>query len=228
MTGFLTVLAIFLVSHVLPAVPPWRRALVARVGEPAFIAAYSLMSAGLFAWLIVTARQAPYLPLWPPAPLAYAFAVIMLPLALMLLLAGILAPNPLSISFVPGDPAKLPGIIAITRHPILWGLGLWGLAHVPANGDMVALIMFGGLGGFALLGMAMVERRKRRALGAARWQQLASGTSIVPLAALLAGRARFSADPRTMAGLLAGAVIAIFLLAGGHLWLFARDPLAFF
>src|SRR5690606_39230107 len=133
------------------------------------------------------------------------------------------APNPLSISFASGEfVAERPGAVAISRHPLLWGLGLWGLAHVPANGDIAALIFFGGLGLFAFVGMVFVERRKRRSLGPGRWAELARGTSVVPFAAILAGRARWPRDRRTLAGAAAGFLLAVFLLAGGHLWLFGR------
>jgi uncharacterized membrane protein len=91
---------------------------------------------------------------------------------------------------------------------------------------VVGLVLFGGLGGFALLGLAMVERRRRRVLGE-RWATLAAGTSFLPFAALLAGRARWPRDGATLAGITAGLALAAGLLAGLHFWLFDRDPLAF-
>jgi uncharacterized membrane protein len=229
MVRFLVVLAVFLIAHVIPAMPATRRRLQARLGEAGFIAAYSALSLGLFAWLIREALLAPYVPLWFAGNWGFWAALLLVPLALALLGAGALAPNPLSIAFVTREyEPRVPGPVAVTRHPILWGLGLWGLAHLPANGHLVGLVLFGSLGAFAFLGLAIVEGRRRAALGPDRWAELAAGTSVVPFAALLAGRARWPRDPRTLLGALAGLVAAaLLLLAGGHLRLFQRDPLAF-
>ncbi len=227
MGRFLAVLAVFLVAHVLPVLPAIRRPLQARLRPGGFLAAYSALSLLLFAWLISAALAAPYIPLWFAGPWAHGFAVLLAPVALVLLGASALAPNPLSIAFVnrPFDPV-VPGAVAITRHPILWGLGLWGLAHVPANGHLVGLTMFGSLGVFAFIGMAVTEGRRRKLLGEDAWLSLAAPTSVVPFAALLLGRARWPGDRMTMTGAALGLLLAGLLLAFGHAWLFGRDPLA--
>ncbi len=228
MARFLAVLAVFLAAHVIPAMPATRRRLQAQLGEGGFIAAYSLLSLGLFAWLIREVLLAPYVPLWFLGPTGYWVALVLMPLALLLLGTGALAPNPLSIAFVTGafDPER-PGAVALTRHPILWGLALWGLAHLPANGHLAGLALFGTLGVFALIGLLVVEGRRRATLGEDRWTRLAARTSFLPFVALLAGRAPWPRDRRTLLGGAAGLGVAILLLAGAHLWLFQRDPLAF-
>jgi uncharacterized membrane protein len=223
---FLGVLAVFLIAHVIPALPAIRRALQARLGGGGFLAAYSVLSLLLFAWLISEALAAPYIPLWFAGPWGHWLAVVFVPLALVLLGASALAPNPLSIAFVnrPFDPAA-PGAVAITRHPILWGLGLWGLAHLPANGDLVGLLLFGSLGAFAFVGMTVTEGRRRKILGEATWLSLAASTSLLPFVALLTGRARWPGDRVTLTGAAVGLLLAVLLLMFGHVWLFGRDPL---
>jgi uncharacterized membrane protein len=229
MSRFLGVFAIFLLSHLIAATPAIRRRLVALLGEVLFTICYSAMSLTLFTWLIKSAQQAPYVELWSPQVWTYAITVGLMPVAALLFGAGLLQPNPFSIAFVatPFDPAR-PGAVAITRHPLLWGLGLWGLAHVPANGDLAAVIMFGGLGSFGLIGMWAVETRKRKTLGEAQWQQLAAPTSVLPFAALLGGRARWPTDRGTLIGGAIGLAVALWLVLGGHFWLFRRNPLAMF
>jgi uncharacterized membrane protein len=229
MNHFQLALAVFIGSHVVIALPPVRRGLIARLSEGGFLALYSTMSVSLFTWLIVAAMGAPTTPLWAPAPWAYWVPVILMPLTAILLGASLLSPNPLSISLVAGkfDPTR-PGAVAITRHPILWGLALWGITHVPPNGDTVMATLFGALGFFGLLGMAIVERKKRRVLGEERWRELAAPTSYLPFVALLTGRARWPRDARTLLGAAVGAIAAAFLLLGGHVLLFNRDPLALF
>jgi len=228
MARFLGVLAVFLIAHVIPTLPAVRRWFQARLGEGGFIGAYSLLSLLLFAWLIREALLAPYIPLWFAGPWSFWFAIVLVPLALFLLGSGALAPNPLSIAFVtrPYDPAA-PGAVAFTRHPILWGLGLWGLAHVPVNGHLVGLILFGCLGVFALIGLSVVESRRRAILGEVEWRALAGATSLLPFIAILRGRARWPTDPVSLIGEAVGLLLVVVLLAGGHLWLFGRDPLGF-
>jgi uncharacterized membrane protein len=228
MYRFVGVLAVFLLAHVIPALPASRRALQARLGDAGFIGAYSLLSLLLFAWLIREVLLAPYIPIWFAGPWSFWFAIVLAPLALFLLGTGALAPNPLSIAFVtrPFNPGA-PGAVAITRHPILWGLGLWGFAHLPANGHLAGLILFGSLGVFALIGIGVVEGRRQEVLGLARWEELAGATSYLPFVAILRGRARWPLDRISLIGGALGLLLAVLLLAGGHLWLFGRDPLGF-
>jgi uncharacterized membrane protein len=72
-----------------------------------------------------------------------------------------------------------------------------------------------------------VERRRRAVLGEAEWQALAGATSLLPFVAILRGRARWPTDPVSLIGGVVGLLGVLVLLAGGHLWLFGRDPLGF-
>jgi uncharacterized membrane protein len=45
------------------------------------------------------------------------------------------------------------------RHPQLTGLVLWSIGHLFANGDHRSLVLFIGLGVWAILEMAMINRR---------------------------------------------------------------------
>ncbi len=229
MGRFLAVFAIFLLAHAVPAMPAIRQSLRARLGSVGYLLAYSALSLLLFTWLISEVLRAPYVPLWFIGPAGHAVALVVLPFAFALLGASALAPNDLSVNLVgqPFDPVR-PGPVAISRHPILWGLGLWGLGHVPANGHAVGLILFGGLGAFALIGMLVLDRRKRAVLGTPRWQALAAPTSFLPFGALLAGRTRLALDRTALIGAAAGLAGAVVLLSGLHRWLFGKDPLAYF
>lgn len=226
MTEFLLALAAFLAAHVVPARPQLRAALVDRLGERTYLVVYSVVSLGLLVWLVSAGWRAPYVEVWPPAGWAAWVAVLAMPLALALIGAGVACRNPLSVGFVRSH-GEMDGVVRVTRHPLLWGFALWAFAHLPANGDVVAILLFGGLGTFALAGMAVLDRRRRRSLGEARWQALAAGTSALPFAALLAGRTDGPVlDGRTLAGAAAGLAVYAALLSGGHAALFGVDPLA--
>jgi uncharacterized membrane protein len=72
---------------------------------------------------------------------------------------------------------------------VLWGIGLWALSHMIANGDIAALIFFGTFAFLALYGTTHIEakRRTREPEGFARFEEV---TSSVPLVALLSTRKR--------------------------------------
>ncbi|MBC7944885.1 MAG: NnrU family protein [Burkholderiales bacterium] len=45
------------------------------------------------------------------------------------------------------------------RHPQLTGVFLWAVAHLIANGDSRSLVLFGGLGVWAIIEMLVINRR---------------------------------------------------------------------
>lgn len=222
MAEFLAAFAIFLLAHSLPSIRPLRSGLIARLGRRTYLIGYSGLSLALLAWLVAAALTAPYVGLWTPPLWAYHQALLTAPLGLVLVVAGLVRPNPLSIGFAGrGFDPERPGLVGVTRHPVLWGFALWAAAHLPPNGDLVSVVLFGALGLFALAGFAIVDRRMRRSLGEAQWQRLTAKAPLVPFAA---GWPRFTG--RDGLGLLLGLVLAALLLAGLHAWLFSVDPLA--
>ncbi len=44
------------------------------------------------------------------------------------------------------------------RHPMLWGTVIWAGAHLLVNGDVASLVLFGGIGAWALVSMAIINR----------------------------------------------------------------------
>lgn len=44
------------------------------------------------------------------------------------------------------------------RHPMLWGVVVWGVAHLLVNGDLPSVILFGGMILWALLQMVLINR----------------------------------------------------------------------
>lgn len=217
-------MAAFVAAHAIPAAPRIRVRLVGLLGRGPYLAAYSLLSLMLMAWLVVALRRADAVELWAAAPWQWHVALLTMPIALFLLVAGLFAPNPLSLALHPGTE---PGpIVAITRHPTLCGFLLWALAHIPPNGDGASVVVFGTMAVFAALGMPLLDAKARRHMGRARWEALARTTSVVPFAALLGGRV-----PRgRLTGLIlpaaaAGGLYAWFLVQG-HALLIGPDPLA--
>ena len=166
--------AVFLLTHAIPVRPPARPLLVARLGAAGFGLAYSLLSVAVLAWLIGAAARARHVDLWPRAEWQNHVTLLAMAVACLILALAVGRPNPFSLGGARNDrfdPAR-PGIVGLIRHPVLAALMLWSLGHVAPNGDLAHVLMFGGFAGFALLGMAMIDRRKRREMGADVWRGL--------------------------------------------------------
>jgi len=225
MSRYAVAYLLFLAAHALPAISGLRERIIAAVGRRTYLLGYSALSLALLVFLIAAARAAPSWSLWPGSPALAWVPILAMPFACILLAGGVLAPNPFSISFrTRGFDPRRPGIVAVTRHPILWSFLLWSAAHVIANGDVVAVSLFGGLALYSFAGMWLVERRTRARLGA-DWPALAAPTSRWPFGAQLAGRAVWP-DLRDLAvSVVLGLLLYAALLFGGHDWLFGIAPL---
>ncbi|MDF2141474.1 NnrU family protein [Paenirhodobacter sp. CAU 1674] len=44
------------------------------------------------------------------------------------------------------------------RHPMLWGMVIWAVAHLLVNGDLASVLLFGGLGVWAVTEMVLINR----------------------------------------------------------------------
>src|SRR5436853_904784 len=199
-------------SHIVLSSTWLRGALRDQLGERGFLAVYSLVAVVALAWLLVAYSHAPTIPMWPRERWTALIPVVVMPLATILLIAGYTTPNPTTVgmerSASADDPA--PGILRVTRHPVMWAIGLWAISHLIANGDAASLLFFGALGALALGGTVLIDRKKQLALGS-NWPRLAELTSNVPFAALLTGRTRLRWRDvsllRIAAGLLLYAVL---------------------
>jgi uncharacterized membrane protein len=184
--------ALFFLSHIIPVRPTIREWLIRHIGKAFYLAAYSVLSIILFVWLIVAVGRAPYLALWPFAPWQLWIPNVAMLFVCLLLAFGMAVPNPLSIASrndATFDPDH-PGIVGVTRHPVLWAAALWAIAHIVPNGDLAHVLLFGLFSAFSIVGMLAIDARKQRMLGAAKWHHLSHHTSLVPLAALVGGRWR--------------------------------------
>jgi uncharacterized membrane protein len=212
--------AAFLVTHFVPSTPA-RTALVARIGERAYLGLYVLVAFLTLGWMIFAYNRAPLEPLWPGLRLLPA---LVMPFSFILLAAGILTRNPTAVGqqkvLQAEEPAR--GMLRVTRHPIQWGILLWAAAHVLARGDLKSAIFFGGFGLLSALGTVLMDRRKARNFGE-DWSRFARATSNVPFLAIAQGRNRFDAAEIGVRGPLVGlALYAAFLVLHG--WLFGAAP----
>ena len=193
---YILALAVFMASHRIPATPGLKARIEAVLGRRGYIVAFSLISTGLLFWVIFAAGRAPYVGLWDQEIWQRWLVNLVMPVVLALTVFGVAAPNPFAFEGrATGFDPQRPGIAGLTRQPLLWAMALWAGAHLLANGDLAHVILFGLFLVFALLGMGIVERRRRAAMEAQDWARLTAHTGLVPFAALIAGRWRPAALP---------------------------------
>lgn len=215
--------AAFVVSHLGTASAPLRGRLVARLGEKGFQVLYGLVALVALGAMIAAYSQASHhIYLWPPGPGVRHLPLLVMPLALILIVGGVLSPNPSAVGMAGAlDRRNRPGHTARDSPPCHVGVGLWAAIHIVANGDLASLWFFGGLLATALGGAWHLDRRMAASEGE-RWQRFAAVTSFVPFAALLGGRQRWVAAEFLQPALWGLGLFALLLLL--HPYLFGVRP----
>ena len=213
---------LFVGSHFLLSSEPLRRPLIKGLGAQGFVTVYSMAATATLLWMSLAYKSAPVLTVWTPPPELRWVPLILLVPASILVVAAFTTRSPTTLMSGGDDSASslqdpAPGILRITRHPFLWGVALWAASHLLVNGDLASITVFGGLLVLCLGGMRHIDMKREASMGAA-WGPIKLTTSVVPFAALLAGRTRMD-----WAGIgwwrpLAGIALYVVLLYG-HPWL---------
>src|SRR5476651_909909 len=140
-------LVVFLGVHTLTTLRGPRAVLIGGLGEGGYKGLYSAVSAVglvLIVWGFSRYRAHDYLQLWtPPSALK--------PLAILLMWFAFVA---LAATYSPAGKIK-----AALRHPMLVSVKAWALAHLLANGDLGALLLFGAFLAWAVYDRIAVKRR---------------------------------------------------------------------
>ena len=174
----------FLLSH------PLRAPLVRAMGEGAFRLVYSLVAIvtfGLMIYFYDVIGDEPQL--WPVGD-AYHLAGTLLMWLGSILFVGSFVGN----AALPGArrPSGGPsGVLAITRHPMMWSFALWAAVHLMVVATPKALVFDTTIIVMALAGSVMQDRKKRRLLGR-NWHDWSAQTAFVPFTRGLASPGLFA------------------------------------
>lgn len=184
MEPLLAATAVFLATHFVSSTP-LRAAAVRAIGEWPWRGIYSVIAFAALYWMIVAYAAAPREPLW--AGLRHLPAAVM-PFVFILIACGYWR-NPTAVGagelLAGAEPAR--GVIRVTRHPLMWAIILWSLAHVAARGDLKSMVFFGGFFVLAALGTITIDVKKQ---SHPDWARFAAVTSNVPFVAIAQGRNR--------------------------------------
>jgi uncharacterized membrane protein len=188
---------------------------IAALGHGGYTVAFSIATVVGLAWLVMAYNRAPYVATWGMLEWWKPFAIILMLPASLLVVIGLTTPNPTAVAQENRLAQPPQGIVRVTRHPFLTGVGLWALVHLIGNGDVASLVFFAVWAVVAFAGTVSIDRKRRRLLGAAAWEPFAAQTSIVPFAAIAAGRNRFRPG-EIGAWRWAAAVVVYVLMLVGH------------
>lgn len=179
-------MTLWIVVHMFPAYAPGRReTLVERLGENPYKGVFSLLS--LFALVMIVfgwKRAVPTAVYVPPLQPGIVPSI--------LVLAGLI------LFFASQMSGHLKRVL---RHPQMLGTILWAAAHLLTNGDSRSVLLFGGFGAWAVLEIALCNRRDGPRA------ELPAATVKGDVIAVIVGGGAFA------------------LLGHFHLWLFGVSPL---
>jgi len=99
----------FVGGHFLLSSRPLRPALNERLGERGFRILYSAAMTLALIWMVAAYRAAPVIPVWEPAPVLAWVPLLVMPVASILLVAGLTSPNPTLVGgerFLDGAPGS--------------------------------------------------------------------------------------------------------------------------
>src|SRR5262245_12695117 len=205
-----------------------RAALVERLGERGFLALFSAVAA--IGWTALVRYYAVHrfegaagLALGAAAAtrlVLMTIVVVGLVLAMTALASYLGSPYALN----NGDgPHVARGIERITRHPFFAGVGMAAAAHVLLAPHLAGAVLSAGLAVLAL-GGARHQDRKLLARRGRPFAEFLATTSLVPFAAIVAGRQRLV--PRELPWtVMAMALVLVAVLRRGHAGIFAHGGL---
>ncbi len=164
----------FAMSH------PLRAPMVKALGAGGFQAAYSVVSFATLGWVYFAFKAAPPADL-PGSGDAGWIAATIITWPAMVLLAGSLIgnpalPTPLAEAQARAEPK---GVFLVTRHPMMWGIGLWAVSHIALLWSTRTLVTALAMGVLALVGARLQDAKKEAMMGEA-WAAWESKTSYWP------------------------------------------------
>lgn len=196
--------AAFLLTHLGISGTPLRGVLVNALGDGPYLGVYSLLSFATLGLMIYAYTKVPHADfIWMPTVAAYWITKVLVLVGFLILVMGTLVKNPTAVASESALDNGVTGMLKVTRHPIQWGILLFALGHLIANGDVASIIFFGTFLVLSFFGMLSMDARRRSETDP-RWQSFMTETSMLPFAAMISGRQRFTAADINWMGFVGG------------------------
>jgi len=136
---------LFVMVHFVPGLAPGlRNNLIQRLGENPYKGVFSLALILSIVFMVIGWRSATPQHVYVPPSSGTPLTSVLMLFSVMLFGAA-------------QQPTRIKRYI---RHPQLTGMAVWSGSHLLSNGDSRSLVLFGGLGTWALIEMLLINRRE--------------------------------------------------------------------
>ena len=175
--GLLLSCIAFVATHLLLS-HPLRRPLVRAMREGPFRGLYSLISLITFGLMIYFYRRCGREPpLWDSGDDGWIAGTILMWFASILFVGSFLG-NP-SLVGASGPRGGPTGVLAITRHPMMWSFAIWAAVHLMILAQPKGLVFDGTIIILALAGSYGQDRKKAGQMGE-DWHDWTAQTAFIP------------------------------------------------
>ena len=131
--------------HLIPSLAPTLKAnWYSRLGEGGYKGSFSLLLLAALALIVIGWRSTLSTLVYLPSPALHALALGLLLITFLLFVVS----------------SRNSRLCRLVRHPQLTGVTLWSIAHLLLNGDNRSLLLFGGMGLWAIVEMIAINRRE--------------------------------------------------------------------
>lgn len=164
----------FAMSH------PLRAPMVKALGAGGFTLAYTVVNFAMLGWVAHAFTNSDSLDLPGSGEAGWIIASGLTWLAMVLLAGSFVGnpalPTPMAEAQARAEPK---GVFRVTRHPMMWAIGLWALSHMVLFWSTRTMITAFVMGVLALVGARLQDGKKAALMGEA-WAEWSSRTSYWP------------------------------------------------
>lgn len=144
MTLLVISLIVFIVWHLLPAMPKYRAPLIQKLGEKQYHIVFGIVSILALIGVIYGYSISPFIEIWSPPSffkhITHLFMIFVFPLVIA--------------SILPNGKIKEK-----VKFPLVSAVKIWAFAHLLSNGDLASMILFIGLLAYAVIDRISLKKR---------------------------------------------------------------------
>ncbi len=209
--------AFFLSIHLMISGTELKELILGKIGGWAYYTLFSILSIGGFLWMVIAffiaMNDRGNFILWGAPLFLKIIALVVNFVAFLLIVLGLTTPSPTNLLALFNMPERaVYGIIRVSRHPVLAGLGLWALIHFICNGNLASWLFFGSLLALCAIGANNIDRKREAMMGNV-YASIKKRTSIIPFIAIIEGRTAFAPEELGIARVfLAASMFSVFLV----------------
>lgn len=139
-------LVMFLALHLIPCAPAIKATLVERLSSKGYVIAFNLLSLLSLVFIVIGLKRTDFIELYQPPAVGRSIALMLMLPAVYLFFSNSVGPAPSSAQ-------------AWTAHPMNWGIVVWSIAHLLANGDLAHVLLFCTFGLYSVVSMISANAR---------------------------------------------------------------------